>query len=75
MVEDDKIASLFRENAARARDVAANLNDAIAKQVMFKIAEGYEHLAARAESQMVATVSEVTYDATRVARSNPVRRV
>jgi hypothetical protein len=75
MLEDDTIASLFRANAARARDVAATLNDAIAKQVMFKIAEGYDHLAARAESQAASTVSAAALDPTHAEPSNIVRRV
>jgi hypothetical protein len=44
----------WRRRAAETRSIAAQLDDAVAKQAMLEIAEQYERVAAMAEKRAVA---------------------
>jgi hypothetical protein len=51
MAQDCDSPSRWWALAAEARAVAAEMTDPQARKVMLKIAEGYEHLARRAEAR------------------------
>jgi hypothetical protein len=43
----------WRDRAAEARSLAEKMNDDISKEMMYRIAEDYERLAARAELRLL----------------------
>jgi hypothetical protein len=51
MASNGDAARRWRTLAAEARAVADEMSDARARQIMLRIAEGYEHLARRAEGR------------------------